>query len=123
MNHSEFLEDTVAFYSADTSRRAVDDNSISCRYRTNDGRKCAIGRFISDENYDESIEGCEITLLDNEYLPDWMRKLNKDFLTSMQNFHDGSIFWSKNGLSLDGENKYKRLKNWAKKLDKEHGMC
>lgn len=122
MNHSEFLEDTVAFYSADTSRRAVGDNGINCRYRTSDGRKCAIGRFISDENYDKSIEGCGVRVLDNGYLPVWMNKLDKDFIGLVQSLHDSYSFWSKNGLNSFGKSEHKRLKILAKKLDKEQGL-
>lgn len=30
--------------------------AVECKYRANDGSKCAVGQLISDDSYDESIE-------------------------------------------------------------------
>ena len=47
----EFLEDTIKYYSEDPSgRRSVENGQ--CMYKSSDGRKCAVGRFISDHLYD-----------------------------------------------------------------------
>jgi len=99
----DFLEDTVKYYSEDTSRRAV-TISGSCFYRTDDGRKCAIGRHIPDELYDVSIENKGIcSIIGFECISDELKELNLLFLMDVQELHDIDGYWiSGEGLSTEG---------------------
>lgn len=47
MTFKEALVDTLRFYSEDTNRRSRHDGE--CLYMHNDGRRCAIGRFVRPE--------------------------------------------------------------------------
>ena len=99
----DFLEDTVKYYSEDTSRRAVTIGG-SCYYRTDDGRKCAIGRHIPDELYDVSIENKGIdSIIGFECISDELRELGMLFLSGVQDLHDSADYWiSGEGLSIEG---------------------
>ena len=99
----DFLEDTVKYYSEDTSRRAV-KFSGGCFYRTDDGRKCAIGRHIPDELYDVSIENKSIcSIIGFECISDELRELGMLFLSDVQELHDSNVYWvSGEGLSIEG---------------------
>lgn len=97
----EFLDDTVKYYSEDTSRRSVLDK---CMYRTGDGRKCAIGRYIPDDKYTTLIEGKNvISKLVYNLIPQNISMLGIDFLLSIQSLHDESDNWDKNGLTEKGK--------------------
>ena len=106
----DFLEDTVKYYSEDISRRAV--NNYSCRYRTNDGRKCAIGRFIPDDLYNEKIEEHSIgEIFKYEFIPDELKELGVNFLYDIQHLHDNDSNWERRGLSSEGEEWVYFIKN------------
>lgn len=64
-----------------------------CMYRTEDGKRCAIGALISDDDYHPSIEGNNVRTLiaqDKIEQPSWC-ELN--FLTSLQSIHDYTGNW------------------------------
>ena len=101
----EFLEETVQFYSEDVTRRATD--GYHCMYRTEDGRKCAIGRHISDDKYTSRMEenSCVSNIVFYS-LPQEIQDLGQDFLSHIQSLHDGDENWGKEkGLSPIGEGK------------------
>lgn len=114
MTKKEFLDDMVAFYSVDPiDRRAV--NYDVCKYKTTDGKKCAIGRWILDENYDKDFEGNGIqswktyestgkTILQS--LPEEIQLLGDEFLRDVQNLHDNRTYWDDKGLSVAGKINY-----------------
>ena len=105
----EFLDETVAFYSEDVSRRAVEDDNVTCRYRI-DEKKCAIGRHIPDEIYHNSIEGGGIeSLLVRECLPKEIIDLGISFLNHVQALHDNNFNWNEHGLSDSGELHYNAI--------------
>ena len=99
MTRLEFLEDTVAYYSEDVNRRAVVNGT--CCYRTEDGRCCAIGRFIEDKDYDESFEDHRIMDIFNK-LSQELQSLDKSFLSAVQDLHDDSGCWNTEVLSDEG---------------------
>ncbi len=110
MTRKEFLDDMVAFYSEDVNRRAVE--SGACCYRTRDGRKCAIGRYILDELYNDSIEGknaLHCNFSSNGMLPLSITSLGIYFLRQVQALHDSSGYWDENGLSEAGKEKYDEI--------------
>lgn len=108
--NAELLLNTVAFYASNTSRRAINRSwSVHCMYRTLDGRKCAIGRFITDEEYNPewdadqtSIAGIQIEIK-NHY--------DIEFLLDLQSLHDSNRYWNYNerGMTFDGHEKVKSL--------------
>ncbi len=113
----EFLDETVAFYSEDTSRRALQNRA--CKYRTDDGKKCAIGRVIPDELYTPAIDALKNSsvyyIIDNPNLcyiiPLSIRELGANFLFKVQRFHDMDHYWGPvSGLTSDGLNEYNAIK-------------
>ncbi len=106
----DFFNETVAYYSEDPiGRRAVAiDNdryqpSITCFYRTEGGRKCAIGRHIPDDKYDSIMEGVSIQgpMIQAALLQEVLA-LGADFLREVQYFHDREDNWTSTGLSEQG---------------------
>lgn len=55
MNRQWFF-DTSAKYLLAQNEKAIDGN-YSCRYRTDDGKKCALGAVLPDELYCPAYEG------------------------------------------------------------------
>lgn len=108
----EFLEDTWKYYAEDVSRRAVvsidctkeKQLQSTCRYRTSDGKKCAIGRHIPDNMYDSRLEGQNIGggQLSNA-IPSEILDLGEHFLQTIQLLHDCDDNWNDHGLSAHGE--------------------
>jgi hypothetical protein len=107
----DFLEDTVKYYSEDTSRRAVTISGCYY-YRTDDGRKCAIGRFIPDDLYNEKIEEHGIDeIFKYECIPNELKELGVKFLYDIQYLHDNDFNWENCGLSSEGEEWVYFIKN------------
>lgn len=111
----EFLEDTWQYYAEDVSRRAIegilsDVTKSCCKYKTSDGRKCAIGRHIPDSSYDFYIEGQNIIggQLDG-IIPATISALGNEFLQEVQQLHDCNDNWYKLGLSSLGEENVARI--------------
>lgn len=88
-----FLNDTVKYYSEDISKRGVTPDG-NCAYRYND-KKCAIGRYIPDDKYNENIEtfNCGQDIVFN-LLSEDIQKLGRDFLIRIQEFHDYDNNWN-----------------------------
>ena len=103
------LQDTINFYNI--NNRAEDTRS--CQYLTNDGRKCAIGRYLKP-GLEETVKGAicgVITFIDlyPEIIPKWMMKLDHLFLNEIQKLHDEFSFWTETGLSKNGIRKVKEI--------------
>lgn len=104
----EFLEDTIEYYSSDPINKRsffYSTNDEACYYRSPEGKKCAIGRHISDNKYNKSMEEKNLFgILD--YSPDSLPKeileLDIYFLFEIQILHDKSEFWDNNGLTVEG---------------------
>lgn len=47
MTKAEIITDTVTYYEEDPSRRAYSDQ-LGYQYQTEDGRRCAIGRYLAN---------------------------------------------------------------------------
>lgn len=109
----EFLEESIAYYSADTRRRAVVGDS--CQYRTSNRkncRKCMIGRHIPENKYRVLMEGQSVSssvVLNS--LPLEVSQLGETFLDDLQHFHDLSSNWNKrSGLTASGKDRIKYIK-------------
>lgn len=104
-----FLDETVAFYSEDVTRRALNPKFVGysedikeprCCYRTEDGKSCGVGRHIPDVNYNEGLEGKSV--LDKAVFaavePE-VAELGQGFLSRIQGLHDSQVSWNDNGLT------------------------
>jgi hypothetical protein len=61
-----------------------------CRYRTKDGRRCAIGCLIPDELYEEGLEGCPARFIPHASpaLEELFAGVSTELLTRLQVKHD-----------------------------------
>lgn len=111
----EIILETAAFYGEDPSRRAVvqEDGRAKCRYFTQDGRKCAVGRCMIEgkkiayarmefpaDKVDASVGDLED--LENQLLPEY-RGHDVYFWNELQEFHDTDWHFVDTGLSLVGQ--------------------
>lgn len=90
INSSEFsLENVFVF----VGRKLIAQNAKSlsesglCRYRGENGRCCAVGHLIPDENYNEHMEGQLVEVLINMYNVE-IDKEKMSLLTKLQDLHD-----------------------------------
>lgn len=105
------LDDTVEYYSEDTSRRCFEPG-YGCFYRS-EGKKCAIGRFIPDENYSLEMEEEGATTIISRFhncLPPEIEELPSKFLGNLQFFHDNAFNWGEEGLTGQGKESVEFLK-------------
>lgn len=84
----QFIEDTVAWFDGHPERLSVDEGQ--CCYRTDDGRSCAIGRWLVD--YKGQMEGSTIHSVIEacgpRVLHPAIRHLPLHVLTRAQSLHD-----------------------------------
>lgn len=106
----EIINETVEYYSADVSRRAVGDvkglNSESCHYYK-DGKMCAVGRCMIDpKHWSDSGAWVEDLLLEREggddFLKEEYRGHDAKFWKDLQVFHDTFHHWNENGITPTG---------------------
>lgn len=108
----EIIEETALAYT-DPKNRAVFAGGL-CRYKTPDGRKCAVGRCML--NPSEAMVGTVGTLrnefalkLDDE-LKEEYRGHSLVFWADLQNFHDRARNFSDNGISDIGNDNLNTLR-------------
>ena len=116
----DILKDTVDYYREDPEgRRAVDKNG-DCEYTTDDGRHCAIGRYMRPEfldtewkeNHGIGVHGLSSNI--DYYLKHEVRGLDESFWRDLQDMHDvvgnwyrGSLFTEPaHGLTDRGKERY-----------------
>ena len=122
----EIILETAAFYGEDPSRRAVikEDGRAKCRYLTEDGRKCAVGKCLiegkkmlyvgvvdpqeamSAELVDGQVH--DIANLEDVLMPEY-RGHDTYFWSGLQEFHDSDFHFTDTGLSELGERYLKIL--------------
>lgn len=120
MTKIEIIDETVAFYAANTSRRAM--NGDKCMYSTGRGpeeARCAVGRCMTEEAIDiyekdsASIMGLTKTGIeegiDSLLLP---RYHGHDiyFWRGLQSFHDYVTNWGENDLTEIGKINFQLLR-------------
>jgi hypothetical protein len=71
--------------------KSLDKTGMVCSYRGENGKKCAVGLFIRDQDYETSIEGLSIYELIKTN-PDLQRSmpLNVNAMALLQRVHDSS---------------------------------
>ena len=99
----DILKDTVDYYRKNPEgRRAVDINRDCC-YTTEDGRHCAIGRYMRPEFLDiewRENHGVGVNGLSSHvdyYLKHEVRGLDADFWRDLQDIHDSYLNWQIRG--------------------------
>tara|TARA_R110000751_G_C13565254_1_gene457960 strand:- start:275 stop:667 length:393 start_codon:yes stop_codon:yes gene_type:complete len=105
----ELLENTIAFYSEDVTRRAFDEGAGVCMYHTADGRNCAIGRELKNpstfgvatDSVDEGVGSLALMI----ELPKRLSSMGAYFLTDIQMLHDKDSYWDVDGLTDRGKGK------------------
>lgn len=98
----EVYNDTLQYYMEDPNRRAAEGTTgkYSCKYRTEDGRMCAVGRYIPEENYSSDIEENAIDdYIVQDALPEDMQYDEMiGLLCQLQTFHDSVLIHGKEAV-------------------------
>jgi hypothetical protein len=109
----EIIDETVAYYSEDVSRRAIiSSGSMSpCLYLTKDGRMCAVGRCLSEKGLEiyGNLSSCFTYGMIKYMKPGYVIE-DSGFWANLQELHDSNDFWDKDGLSPNGALKVIELK-------------
>ena len=114
MTAIELIDETAAYYSQDTSRRAVDGDGF-CMYKTK-GKMCAVGRCILKKQNTRLAGGVnnicrngnKINL--NNILKVKYKGLPQKLWVDLQNFHDVCSYWDDKGLTEKGQERVDGLK-------------
>lgn len=123
---AEEIIDMVANH-YDSEKRAYNSNRGFCEYRTNDGRKCAVGMCLNEEGINEfgRFEGSYVVIVEDEvgddycresissideYFEEEFRGQTNGFWTDLQRLHDDELNWDSDGLTEFGMQKVKVLK-------------
>ena len=107
----EIIEETAAYYDADTSRRGRDDKDGTCMYfNAVNNTSCAVGRCAIDPKHlQEVAEDIEQqSIFDSEkrfdsFLKPEYRGHKTNFWVVLQGFHDCDDYWDEKGLTEKGE--------------------
>jgi len=101
-DYHKLLDETVAYYSEDTSRRASSLRG-ECQYITDDGRMCAVGRCLQNPNEVDLASGSfmstgyisESIVFDACVFKEGYEGFDKYFWRRLQSIHDSMISWKK----------------------------
>ena len=109
----EILKDTVDYYREDPEGRRAVDESGDCLYTTEDGRHCAVGRYMRAEFLDTEFRennGVGVNGLSSNidyYLRHDVRGLDENFWRDLQSMHDTIGYWLEWSQDTDGLREYK----------------
>lgn len=105
MTPYELIKDTINFYAADPSRRAV--REMNCLYLDpTTGNKCAVGRCMVDGTWQRV--GGDVEVLFDRFQPEQCLKpeyqhIPKKVWKALQDLHDDDIYWNAEGLTQRGQ--------------------
>jgi hypothetical protein len=125
LTYKEVLDETVKFYSEDTSRRAKTNNG-ECRYYISDTQQCAVGRYMKNPKEFEDNSSAISGLIHgeghklSELLKEEVNHLdNVLFWMKIQTLHDVDSNFEESKLSVQGEKTVNDLEDYIKqnKLD------
>lgn len=89
----EFILKSLIHYFKDPTQCGF-SIEMYCAYRSENGKKCAVGQYIADEHYKPKMEGynigSDIMFIDIEELliPEAKNKLTREEWTMLQSVHD-----------------------------------
>ncbi len=115
----EIINETVDYYSTDTSRRAITTNKwghFTCLYKMPDGRNCAVGRcLIKPPSNSLGIRDLETYKgeLDNLLKPEY-REHSLSFWEDLQEIHDTPSYWNSEGMTERGKDRVNILLEYYK---------
>ena len=95
----DILKDTVDYYREDPGELRAVDESGDCLYTTEDGRHCAVGRYMREEFLDTEFRennGVGVNGMSSNidyYLRHDVRGLDADFWKDLQDMHDTISYW------------------------------
>lgn len=106
MTKYEIIMDTANYYSDDTTRRGINEETGACVYLTSEGKMCGVGRCL--KNPTETLPGAIDSLMDKSVImqDDFLEEYQgheAHFWMSIQMFHDSDSNWNKSGLSEKGQ--------------------
>ena len=120
----QLLNETIAYYSENPTERRCVAKSGGCFYSPKSAGKpnsegCAIGRLLSPNKKEQlDNEDSADTSVDFmfDYLPKKVQSHGKQFLSALQQLHDGGEdnglkYWSEKGLTEDGLKKVQEIKD------------
>lgn len=118
----EIIKETAEFYNL--TNRGYKERK-GCLYLTEDGKKCAIGRCISDDKlhwfslrFSAGIMDVSGSFVEGETLDDYLQPEYQghdlSFWSCLQEFHDDENNWDDTGMCNDGVIQYNSLmsKEW-----------
>ena len=110
MTKTELIQETVDFYSADTSRRSMEEEG--CAYLAENGTKCAVGRCMTQEALKDygnvPITADAIKDLDSLLLQEYQGHPVK-LWQELQRFHDAGSNWDAQGITKEGKQRVQEL--------------
>jgi len=109
----EIINETVAFYSADTNRRSKGVGG-DCLYAGLNGNKCAYSRCWKEGAYKPEYENCGVisSLLPkpDDLLEERYKGHSMQLWIEIQRIHDKNLNWNANGLTEYGKIMVEQLK-------------
>lgn len=111
MTPYELIKETIDFYTADPSRRAV--RSYNCMYLDpHNGNKCAVGRCMEEGEwqnlYGSAEELFEMYPLDKCLKPEF-QNIQLEVWKDLQHWHDHHLYWEDGRLSSRGQKEADQL--------------
>ena len=105
MTNQEIL-DKVANHLLTQNEKAYNDSTHSCAYLDSEGRKCAVGCLIPDDQYSKELEGAILTSNPKLKALPCMQGLDIDFLRDLQTIHDHRLIlnWRAELMYLASQN-------------------
>ncbi len=88
MNKNKQAFETVKNHLLTQNEKATTHNGLSCRYRGDDGLKCAIGCLIPDDQYDPTLEGNALIYNEGLRALPCMGGLDINLMDALQTVHD-----------------------------------
>jgi hypothetical protein len=117
---TEFLEETITYYSENpVERRCVSKNG-SCWYspvaaKKSNSQGCAIGRKMSEEQQKKILElgiNPPVEFLPRELIPESLHIFPSVYLIKIQSLHDVEQYWDYSGLTVQGKVKVRDIKHY-----------
>jgi hypothetical protein len=117
MTKEEIIKDTIEWYSVG-GRRSLGENGKKCCYHSENGNKCAVGRFILHDKINQVVETCNggdvddlashfgLTISEDEHgfiksidniIEEKAKGHNIGFWNSLQSLHDTNSHWNEDG--------------------------